>query len=201
MEKIPQSREDLVRHLGEQAEFIRASAKAFDAGFHAEAKRMAVSLRILVHDTKNSHSVYSQIGGIPDRWLDTTGPTNPTNLLHECNLVGMRFSDQGAQYFAMLDNRPFPDRWIPFTEWWESDIYRAQDRKVLSRRNLVLSICNKDGGAHVDPSLNAEYEALSRSQSLGVYYGIEGTAELVLGAELHAMRQVAHEYLRTIDAE
>jgi hypothetical protein len=67
------SQAELEQHLGEKASFLRASAQAFDAGFEAEAKRLATSIRILVHDTRNSRSLIDQLGlkdGI--RFEDTT---------------------------------------------------------------------------------------------------------------------------------
>ncbi len=48
--------------LEEQVAFLRHSAALFDAGADAEAKRIAVVIRVLVHDTPRSHSLLAQLG-------------------------------------------------------------------------------------------------------------------------------------------
>ena len=57
MEKIDQSLHELINHLKEQILFLKASASAFDEGFDGEAKRLAVTVRVLLHDTNNSISL------------------------------------------------------------------------------------------------------------------------------------------------
>jgi hypothetical protein len=55
--KIIQSQQDLEFQLKEQLEFIASSAEAYDAGKFAESKRIATSVRVLVHDTGSSTSL------------------------------------------------------------------------------------------------------------------------------------------------
>jgi len=57
-----QDKDDLVVHLREQLQFLEASAYSYDAGFEAEAKRLAVGLRILLHDAPKAHSLLSALG-------------------------------------------------------------------------------------------------------------------------------------------
>jgi len=49
--------EQLLRHL----KFIEASCRAYDQDFVEEALRIAVSLRVLFHDTKNSTSLLTHL--------------------------------------------------------------------------------------------------------------------------------------------
>jgi hypothetical protein len=60
--KRDQTREDLVAHLREQYGFLAVSCELFDQGNEAEAKRIAVAIRTLVHDTPASHSLLEQLG-------------------------------------------------------------------------------------------------------------------------------------------
>ena len=53
---------DLVRHLANQVAFLRESAASYDKGFEAEGQRLAVALRVLLHDTARSVSLLSQLG-------------------------------------------------------------------------------------------------------------------------------------------
>jgi hypothetical protein len=58
---MKQSSEDLVAHLKDQVGFLRASGAAYDAGQHSEAKRLASTIRLLVHDTSRSTSLLRQL--------------------------------------------------------------------------------------------------------------------------------------------
>ena len=76
------SREDLLQHLLQHMRFIRRSAEGYDNGFEDEAKRIAGSVAILLHDTASSKSVLGQLG-IKTRisFVNTATPYNPRNLL------------------------------------------------------------------------------------------------------------------------
>jgi hypothetical protein len=47
----------LIGYLREQVEFLRASAASYDAGFEGEARRLALTVRVLVHDTRVHHTL------------------------------------------------------------------------------------------------------------------------------------------------
>lgn len=55
--KVMQSKSELLEHLNEQLEFLKASALSFDNGFLGEAKRLVVTIRVLLHDAQNSKSL------------------------------------------------------------------------------------------------------------------------------------------------
>ena len=55
--KIRQTEEELKSHLKEQIQFLLKSAQSYDEGFTSEAKRLAVVIRVLLHDTKKSKSL------------------------------------------------------------------------------------------------------------------------------------------------
>ena len=63
---------DLEADLAEQLQFLASSSRAFDQGDLAEAKRIALVIRVLVHDTAMSHSLLAQLG-IKDSlaWADS----------------------------------------------------------------------------------------------------------------------------------
>jgi hypothetical protein len=69
--KISLTLAELECHLAEQLQFLQVSAAAFDAGFEGEAKRLAVVLRILLHDTKSSKSLLGQLGRKGGPFFDT----------------------------------------------------------------------------------------------------------------------------------
>lgn len=196
-------RADLEQLLEEAVAFLQASAAAFDAGFEAEAKRLAVTLRVLLHDTAQSHSLMKQLK-LKDRtqWVDTAIPINPRNLLPSWGLVIVRVvSGQGAQYIAPLNDLS-PDRRNPprsFRVWWDTDILKDQNGELWSRKRMVLHLANKEGGAHVDPSLDDAYKKLVEDNALGVAYVDERGEEPASGnAVAVSVRQITHEVLETI---
>jgi hypothetical protein len=213
------SQAELEQHLGEQVSFLRASAQAFDASFEAEAKRLATSIRILVHDTRNSRSLIDQLGLKDDlRFEDTTIrrielPTGLTALppgsivLHSgITVTQMKFGgpNVGVAFAAPLDEVA-PERIGPpvkFVDWWEPVILTDTEGNDFSRKSFVLALANEDGGAHVDPNLRAGYAALVKANSLG-RMGAGPGQELrpLLNIALASVRQIAHELLRTLERE
>jgi hypothetical protein len=103
-------------------------------------------------------------------------------------------------YYAALDN-PIgkkPD-YIDFDSWWSNDIFFGKDETRLSRRDIVLTITDQDGGAHVDSGLEANYANLKNNNPPKVYIANinGGNARPATGAELALMRQIAHEVSKT----
>ncbi|HEY4058491.1 MAG TPA: hypothetical protein VGM39_17885 [Kofleriaceae bacterium] len=64
--------QDFRAHLIEQVGFLDASSTAYDQGIESEAKRLATTVRVLVHDTSASRSLLTHLG-VRDRlpWTDT----------------------------------------------------------------------------------------------------------------------------------
>jgi hypothetical protein len=68
----------LNRCLAEQVDFLRASAERFDAGQEHEAKRLALTIRVLVYDSGNGDSLLAQLGLKSTlRFLDTRARRKP----------------------------------------------------------------------------------------------------------------------------
>jgi hypothetical protein len=78
-------------------------------------------------------------------------------------------------------------------------VFIDQKRSETSRKDLILSIVNKDGGTHVDPVLNEKYANLSRRNALGWRFS-NATGDVPLeGPEKAATRQVVHEVLKSLN--
>lgn len=196
---------DLVALARENLDFLRRSSWAYDEGDVPEAKRLAVTLRVLLHDTKQSHSLLGQLG-VKDslRWYDTAVPIHPDNLLPTPGLIQMQMEPGvGVTYTAPLDDRP-PELMQPpsgFTPWWNNAVCKLPDR-TWSRSQLVLVLANQEGGAHVDPNLNDAYESLARQNALGFSYVDERGGRPAEGNPVAvAVRQIAHEVLKTCEGQ
>lgn len=125
---------------------------------------------------------------------------DPDNFAPHHGLLQLAIGSGGASsYRAPLDDRhPGLLQWIPFVEWWSEVVIDDRKGNRLTRKELVLALANKEGGAHVDPALTPSYEAL-RGSPFWVVESAHGTKPLAGRVELFSMRQVAHELLRTLE--
>ncbi len=200
--KYRQSKEELQQHLRDTVQALELSAHAFDdEGFEGEGKRLAAAIRVLVHDTKSSKSLLGQLGQKTIHFYDASMPRHPKIITTYNGLAAMSLTPQGATYVALLDDLPpdNPPRWINFDEWWNMVTFIDKNGSETSRRDLILAVANKDGGAHVDPVLDDKYANLSRGNSLAWRFsGPRGDAPLE-GPEKAAVRQIAHEVLKSLN--
>lgn len=187
---------------------MRRSSQDYDSGFAAEAKRLAVSIRVLLHDTAGSRSLL----GLLDvktkmTYLDTGGGVDPSNLLSTNSLCMMRVTSTGGEWVPRLgDGPPIPGvgmhgKRLPFDQWWEMHVVKDQRGALFSRKELVLKVSNKDGGAHVDADLPSEYAELSRGNSLGWSLVRQGEPEQAIGRDpvMPSVRQIAFELEKSLE--
>lgn len=197
------TRSDLLELLAENQAFLRRSSEAFDEGFESEAKRLAVVLRLLLHDTSRSHSLLYQLG-IKDRldFLDTRGTLDSKNQLPTLGLVTVRFSSAPSglviDYAAPLAmGRTEGKTPLGFDPWWHEPVMEVDG--TWSRRQLVLTLANQEGGAHVDSSLNDRYDALARRNATGWDVTNSTSQTFVNGNVVGvSVRQIAFEVLETL---
>ena len=195
--KVPLSRAELVAALREQLDFLEASGVAYDAGKEGEAKRLAVVLRILLYETKNSHSLLGSLG-VKDslRYWAVMGSAAKNELVFMG--LSMGFTPQGMRYVPTLRD---PKQRVALTDWWNALVlFNPKERVEFSRGSAILSLANKDGGAHVDRSLDAAYAALSRNNSFGweVTLGSGGAGIVENNPALPLVRTAAHEVFGTL---
>ena len=139
---------ELVKQLRRQLDFIRNSASAYDAGHSEEALRIGVAIRVLLHDTRFSNSLLNQMGQKESLKLITTAKEITYNLVAELDfgecLAGMVIGSS-IEYSPVPDGMPT----VSCVEWWAQPVF-IRDKVVYTRKDVVLSAANKDGGAHVD---------------------------------------------------
>lgn len=203
--KIHQSKSELETHLIEQLEFLQRSAKHYDLGAESEAKRMAATIRVLLHDTSSSHSLLDQLKMKKIGFLDSSVPYDEKSNEYHFGLISVELSFDGKMHLVgknlpLLDNpkKTFKTKKKFFADWWNQTVIVDSHKNKFSRRMLILSIANTDGGAHVDPKLDAEYKALSRENSMGLSVGTNGSDTPILGVELASVRQIAYEIIVSI---
>lgn len=196
------SREELLDALRTQIGFLRASCASYDSGSHSEAVRMASSLFILVADGSSRSllttlNLRKQIEFISYAHEPVRG-----NLLADEPVVMIEVTDSRFGYLPVLDQGPTQPKTMKFSKWWEREaVFRTPQGQMLDRKRLVFAMRNQDGGSHLDPRLTDEaYVEFSR-KSRWVGTSTEGN-EILPNPRPHnaAMRHIAFEFLRSIDA-
>ncbi len=196
--EIELSNEELREHLKEQLEFIESSATSFDSGFESEIKRLAVSVRVLVHDTDKSTSLLSLLNQKNIDFVDTSYPFDETNKVSHSGLVQLSLGNRPSKPLPILDDGPF-FRKASFDLWWNGIVFVDNIKNEFSRKDIVLSLANKEGGAHVDNKLDKKYSDLRKNNSLGWFDGtIDGKQTPSADQVPATMRQIAHELLKTL---
>ena len=181
--------------MEDQLRFIESSAAAYDKGFESEAKRLSVAIRILCYDSRTSKSVLGQLG-LLNEFYDTCLPHEQASAMTHGGLVWVSAKGSQSKYIPMLDDVPF-SKMVPFSEWWETQIFCDSQKRCLSRRALITTAANQDGGAHVDPALDIIYSDLVYNNSLGLLFSDGAVSHPIHGAEKAAIRQISHEVLKT----
>ena len=202
-----QSEDMLKQHLDEHVGFLKRSAELYDQGIVAEAKRLAVSIRVLLHDTGNSVSLLGQLGMKGgQKFVDTATDRSMSDAPSYSGLVMPLINPGSAEYLPHLNR--MTSKLTVFEDWWKATVIIDSNLRDISRQRLILTVANQDGGAHVDPKLNDVYADLSKNNSMGQMYlpsvsweptiGIESW-EPIIGIEHASVRQIAHEVLCTLD--
>jgi len=184
-----------------QEGLLRTYASGFDGGNTDLALPMAVSIRVLVHDTRTSTSLLEHLG-VKHRilFLDTAQHIIPGNLLTNLGLVIAEVTV--GEYVAPLDmERPIQNPPSRFAAWWKTPIAVDTRRSEFSRKDLVLAVANKLGGAHVDSTVPEDIDHFRLPDSLG-WRTVGPLGDGQFNSPLPpSIRQIAHELIRTIESQ
>lgn len=192
--KQSRSRVDLERQYKEHWRFLEKSCRDFDNGDESEAKRIAVSLRVLLHEHGQSRSLLGQIGLDKALFFDTAEDVRPDNLMPTFGLVFAALRGERTRFVAPLDQALGRAVWmLAFEKWWKKVVISIPGTLALSRKDLVLVTTNQDGGAHVDPSIDERYYRLTRENALGFVVDTPSGPQPLEGIEGASIRQIAHE--------
>jgi hypothetical protein len=162
--KYTKSIEQLNSEFQEQLSALRTSNASYDSGSLWEAKRLATSIYILFHDARNNQSITQTLnikGGIKllSSAVERTYPLGSTVLFRSPhNIVTVNMGPSGVTCAPNFD-RTFPMssyKWLNFPKWWEEKVLDDGGSMHLSRKNIIFSMRNQDGGSHVDPELTDE---------------------------------------------
>lgn len=186
--------EQLRRHLG----FLKRSCNDFDAGHFEEGLRIAVSLRVLLHDTPGSTSLLTHLGIKSSANLLTTFEPGFT----EDKASGLlsifipMWVDHAGSRRPPLDAATRRD-FIPVAEWWDEVVIGSNT--MPSRKDIIPAAANQDGGAHVDANPGQKAQELIRGVGT---FSISISGKEIKKTELnnhhfYLIRQFAYEVLNS----
>jgi hypothetical protein len=190
----------LAAKLRQQLQFVRRSCDAFDASAEDESFRIAIALRIIFHDKGRSTSLLRHLGLEGTKMLSSSRGLGDWKdfLAHKLDLSSL----QPIRMVPLLGDRFIE---LQLDEWWNNETVFIHDRVEYSRRLIILSAAEKDGGAHVDEELEHYYQVLcSGEYAIGITGDLQfdGEAPFPQGvtlyptnAHLALIRQFAHEVL------
>lgn len=200
---------DLFSHLQRQLDFIDRSCDAYDRGYPDEAIRIAQQVRVLIHQTSKSTSLLTQLGATQIRLLTTVPPISSRTIFFDgistCSVRGDHDGNPSeAKVGARLGEGPPVRKLFPVDAWWNQPLYVRNDIRV-TRKNLVLTAANKDGGAHIDPNLTREYidPNLTREYqelNAGLWTFVTDTTETKFPeSHFYFLRQIGYEIINSPD--
>jgi hypothetical protein len=163
--------------LSEQCGFLRKSCDAFYAGDQTEAVRIAVAIRVFVHDTNRSEALLKQLRPdfltlpISDKVAFLPAKGEQWQMRIEVP-VGFAMSTEGIVPYAPDLKSPSYAQ-VTLEDWWNRSCLKIPINGGIgqySRKDLVLVLANKEGGAHVDPKLPPDYVALIDSHPIQFWH-------------------------------
>ena len=195
---------NFITQLQRQLGFLRRSCDSYDSGFDDEAIRIAVIIRVLLHNTRVSTSLLSLLNAQNINLLSTCPEIDISHIMFSGGLSWSQLKVENdqcvhAKPVPMLDSHKNEDRLLSISDWWEQVVYVISEGR-LTRKQIVLTASNQDGGAHVDKKLTREYEALQRG--IGIMgYSIGGQAAefAIENLQLSDLRQMGYEILNSPD--
>jgi len=202
-QRNPRTDEDIEKEFNLQLELLEQLCKNYDEGYEVVGKSIASSIRVLLHETSASSSLIGQVGRINQPILDTASLREEMGGIWAgsySGLTGVAVGGPRTTYLPMYDSNQTP-RFLNYDEYWNENIIKDQQNNDFSRKDVVLSIANTDGGSHVDAGLEPKYQQLSRENSLGWIKGDDTNWLPMNGAEHAVIRQIAHEILKTFKSD
>jgi hypothetical protein len=185
----------LQRHIS----FIKRSCSYYDQGDKEEALRIAVSLRVLFHDTNKSTSLLKHLEKKEYvSLLSTFGVKNPDPSKWESvPVLSIHFLiDVSKHSLSPLLDKSYSNDFISIDAWWSEVVMICSGS--YSRKNIILSAANQDGGAHVDSNPDSKTTQL-KDGVLRFDVNINGVKQTIPLVDSHfpLLRQFGYEVLNS----
>ena len=197
---------DFKGQLESQLKFIERSCAAYDAGHLEEAVRIAVSLRVLFHDTAKSTSLLRHLNSLTFQLTSSAAPFADAHAaadIPSLYLVHLKAAVPEVRCWAepLLDTN-YGVHLLDFATWWDVEVVidLKQGHGSLTRRKLTLEAANTDGGAHVAEKLEARYKKAQEGAGISIEVDFKGgPTKKATFRDIHyaSLRQIGYEVLKS----
>lgn len=129
---------------------------------HEYATALATKLRVLLSDTKKNSSLSHKLGIKKHLLFQSECIDNPdyaSNLMFSSSLVGLQINKKGELFCIPIVPNFNHKLLCTFNVWWNEIVIdtKGNDSALISRKDVVLTLSDKEGGAHEDDSYADEY--------------------------------------------
>ncbi|MCL4548203.1 MAG: hypothetical protein M1495_06515 [Bacteroidetes bacterium] len=188
---------NLLDQLKRQIDFIRRSCEAYDNGYKDDALRLAVSIRVLFHDTPQSISLLNQLGVKNKIHLISTMsieiPDIENKKEYNTIYIPIMLTSEGVKPPLEESDRR---KLLTVDEWWDEPVMIQLNS--FSRKDIVLSAANQDGGAHVDDNPSKKTKELKEGVgTLTITIDGNSKTEKLINHHFHLLRQLGYELLNS----
>ncbi|XXQ53866.1 hypothetical protein ACA040_002548 [Xenophilus aerolatus] len=194
------SKEELLGELAEQIRLLVDYCAAFDAGRTHFAKPISTTLQILLYGTQGrSLCLLHQLGLRQERFYDTAPPLSE-GLSPQCQLAAIHVdtANMRGSYVPMLSGTGRSEL-VAFSDWWNTPVVRDAKARTFSRLEIVKTLRDQDGGAHLDGELLESFADFKSGAYSGWKLRHKGELKAIAHPHLACIRQIAHETILSIE--
>jgi hypothetical protein len=205
----------LLNAFNVQFDGLLLSSLSFDAGHIGEAARMANAMFILLGPSgKNHTSIVESLGFRETTWLVTTANRPDEPALGRSPLASVQLvpyiSVDGSQGGWIIRAAPHGHEQLQsgahlsIEDWWGQQVLRAANQEgMLSRLQIAKVMRDRDGGAHLDSTINDPIYAAVLLRGAGYNYkaSSDATKDTPVEGMIEAtIRQMAYEALFSLNS-
>ena len=211
---------ELNEKLSQALELLKLNCKQFDEGSVVSAVQIATQLRVLVHDTNKSVSLLAQTGlKNTIQYLDSSirhrGGLcfwSMANVSHQtilsngeiyAGLLRKKMTDGLNGKMPTLDFAPLmgdnsrESQWEDFATWYTGQTMFEYRQLKMTRKDIICTLANKEGGAHVDLNYSDDYKYFMEPTMLDI--NINGVlARFSQNPVYVSVRQIAWEVMKSL---
>ncbi len=169
-----QTIKDLNKRLEEQIKLLKNNIRAYDAGFDEASIQISTICRVLVHDTNKSKSLLTLLNKKNTiKYITGVNGYVPANLLPYSKNIGVKSSIINNNYELKFysttpkKNELFNVIFADFDIWWNEIILSDINKNLYTRKEIILFVANKYGGAHIDSNIPDYFYNLENNNTMG----------------------------------
>jgi hypothetical protein len=200
----------MIEKLREQAHRLEKAVAGFYAGDPSEALTISVIVRVLVHETRQSTPLLKYLtedyealqikDKLPDDADAAEANARRGYLTGFCPL-GFAMDSNGVSPAVDLTMPTY--ELVPLKSWWNRAClvfaygpvtdFALVKHAIFSKRQLTLTLANKEGGAHVDLDVPQDYIDLVTNSPIEI--AVNGRRDTTLNLARAAVAQTGAELL------